>query len=151
MAAVYLHNQVYAQNSSEARDILEHSRTFSTISSATLFTNTTLHSQPTEPLLQATPRATVHTDSYFAPIARELRNPDGTPGRIRWVDPLTLEGDPTSEKSDRWQGGRRKPARWRRRVKLVLDIVIGKSVTFLHIIYRQASLPAVLDLYQYVD
>lgn len=149
MAAVYLHNQVYAQNSSEPRDILEHSRTFSTISSATLFTNTTLHSQPTEPLLQTTPRATVHTDSYFAPIAGESRNPDGTPGRIRWEDPLALDGDPTSEKS-RWQGGRRKPARWRRRVKLILDIVIGKSATFLHIIYRQTSLPAILDLHQYV-
>ncbi|KAF9484177.1 hypothetical protein BDN70DRAFT_872875 [Pholiota conissans] len=121
MAAVYLHNQIYAQNPSEPRsDILEHSRNFSTISSATLLTNTTLHSQPTEPLLHTTPRAAIHTDSY---LPDQSRNANVPPARLRWEDPLAVDTDITSEKS-RWQGVRRKPARWKRRLKYVLEIVI---------------------------
>ncbi|KAF8970697.1 hypothetical protein BDZ97DRAFT_1914577 [Flammula alnicola] len=125
MAAIYLHNAIYAGNPSELRDTLEHSRNLSTISSATLLTSTTLHSQPTEPLLH-TPTTGAAAESYFDQISRQPRNPDGTPARLHWDDPLVLNIDPHAVgEKNRWRrkSGGLSP-RWKK-VKLILEIVIG--------------------------
>ncbi|KIM41845.1 hypothetical protein M413DRAFT_445054 [Hebeloma cylindrosporum] len=126
MAAIYLHNALSARNPSEQHDILEHSRNLSTISSATLLTSTTLHSQPTEPLLQpAVPEEVA--ESYFDQVARQPRNPDGTPARLHWNDSHALETDPmrVGEKGrGRERGIGKRTKRWKR-VKEILEIIMA--------------------------
>lgn len=125
MAAVYLHNETFAGSSSQPRDIQEHSRNISTISSATLVTNTTLHSQPHEPLLQQTaPHVTSQTESYtpYPP-----HNSAGPSAHLRWGDTPVVQTEPKSlnEKS-RWDGIRRESTRWSKIVTVILDILIGE-------------------------
>jgi hypothetical protein len=126
MAAICLHNVLPAQNPSDQCDILEHSRNLSTISSATLFTTTTHHSQPTEPLLQPSVPGEA-AESYFDQVARQPRNPDGTPARLQWNDSNALETDPivVGEKG-RGRGRRigKRSQRWKR-VKQILEIIMG--------------------------
>ncbi|KAF9529109.1 hypothetical protein CPB83DRAFT_853238 [Crepidotus variabilis] len=81
MAAVYLHNALYSSNSPEnPRDNLAHSRNLSSLSNTTLFTSTTHHSHPTEPLLQqVSPVTEEDTDQIASP-----RNDETVTSRLRW-------------------------------------------------------------------
>lgn len=129
MAAIYPHNALPAQDPSDQRDILEHSRNLSTISSATLLTNTTHHSQPTEPLLQPAVPGEV-AESYFDQVARQPRNPDGTPSRLQWNDSHALETDPIVMGEKGRGRGRRiwtRSQRWKG-VKQILGILMGMFI-----------------------
>ena len=125
MAAVYLHNALSTRDPSDQPDITEHSRNFSTVSSATLLTTTTHHSQPTEPLLQPAVPGEV-TESYFDQVVRQPRSPDGTPARLQWNDSHALETDLfVAGEKGRGQGrtlGKRS-RRWTK-VKKILEIIM---------------------------
>ncbi|KAF8154224.1 hypothetical protein B0H34DRAFT_720981 [Crassisporium funariophilum] len=128
MAALYLHNAIYSRNPSEPQEnTFAHSRNLSTISSATLQTSTTLHSQPHEPLLRPTsPRAA----NYFNQLERIPRNPDGTPARLRWDDQLELDSGNTGEKKGYWGRNTRRPVgRWKW-LRLSLEIVLALWATY---------------------
>ncbi|KJA24954.1 hypothetical protein HYPSUDRAFT_456805 [Hypholoma sublateritium FD-334 SS-4] len=124
MAAVYLHNEIFAGSPSQPRDIQEHSRNISTISSATLVTNTTLHSQPHEPLLQQTAlHVTAQTETYNPYPPHNLAGPST---HLRWGDTPVVQSEPKSlnEKS-RWDVIRRESTRWSKIVTVILDILIA--------------------------
>jgi len=129
MDAVYLHNALSSQDPSDQRDIIEHSRNFSTISSATLLTTTTYHSQPTEPLLQPAVPGEV-TESYFDQVVRQPRSPDGTPARLQWNDSHALETD-LFVAGEKGRGRGRTlgihSQRWKR-VKQILEITMGMFI-----------------------
>ncbi|KAJ3510576.1 hypothetical protein NLJ89_g4594 [Agrocybe chaxingu] len=133
MAAVYLHNALYARNPPEPRDSLVHSRNLSTISSATLLTSTTVHSHPNEPLLHPTATAPA-TAAYFEQLSRQPRNPDGTPARLRWDDRVTLDGGHPpglGEKGRPWRRGRiRRPEGPWGWAKMALEIVMAAWATY---------------------
>ncbi|KAF8900410.1 hypothetical protein CPB84DRAFT_1778862 [Gymnopilus junonius] len=123
MAAVYLHNAIHSRPLTENRDIIEHSRNLSAISCATLYTNTTLHSQTTtEPLLHplSSPEA---TRPYYEHTSPELRDVYDLPSHLRWGDEHT--GTHAFGEKDRAPGRRkRKPWRWRKVVRVVFQVVI---------------------------
>jgi hypothetical protein len=130
MAATYLHNALYARNPSDHRDMLEHARNLSTISTATALTNTTHHSQLTDPLLQSVaPREA--TESYFDEITRQPRNLDVTPARLQWGDSLTPETDPVVVGEKGKGRGRENGKRWKK-VKWILEAVMGVCFSLLY-------------------
>jgi len=114
MAATYLHNALYARNPSDHRDVLEHARNLSTVSSATVL------SQPTDPLLQPAAPG----EAYFDQITRQSRNPDITPARLQWGDSLTPETDPTVV-GEKGKGRRRKNGKCGKIVKRILEVAMG--------------------------
>lgn len=131
MADIYLNNDVYP--SSEGRGNLSHSRNVSTLSSATLHTSTTMHSQPTEPLLNPTSPEAV---AYYDQISQQPRDADGTPARMRWGTPPALEAVSEKEANAYWKARpaarRRTSSRWRWS-KFVLEMVMGKSISLVNV------------------
>lgn len=99
MAAVNLLNALYARNPAQTENSFVHSRNISTISDATFFTSTTLHSQPTEPLLLGT---TPQTDDQLHHIPRNT-DIEGR-GRFPCEEPLMIDDNPMnkSEKRGYW-------------------------------------------------
>lgn len=69
---------------------LVHCKNLSTISNVTLFTSTTLHSQPTEPLHVATPQ-TINYDDQLNDMSR---NGDETIGWLPCEAPLMIDDNP---------------------------------------------------------
>ncbi|PPR05435.1 hypothetical protein CVT26_011312 [Gymnopilus dilepis] len=126
MAAVYLHNAIHSRPPTETRDTVEHSRNLSAISCATLYTNTTSHSQTTtEPLLHplSSPEA---ARPYYEHISPESRDAYDSPSHLRWEDrhaaPVETATFVEKDRSPR----RRKRRPWRRRTATtaVFQIVI---------------------------
>lgn len=130
MSAVSLHNSIYYRDSTDGRPNFAHSRNLSTVSSATLLTNTTLHSQPTEPLL---PHNSHPQGSDDHVVSRTTRT-HFAPKREHDFQNSTA---PSSEERDIRSILRRKPLRAMRWLKTGLDVVIGEflmasSVTASH-------------------
>lgn len=127
MAAVYLQDDLFSGTSSESRNIQEHTRNISTISSVTLVTNTTVHSHPSEPLLPTElPNASTQAPSYYIPAPYPPHTVAGT-SQLRWGDLPAHNHDPNSlNEKNRWEGIRRESRRWQRVTRLILDVIIGE-------------------------
>jgi hypothetical protein len=127
MAATCSHILSNASVPSDSR-IPSHSRDVSTISS-TLQTNTTVHSQPTEPLLRpTTPKAGQYRD---VPSHRS-RSFERSLGLPRWSQSHVMSSYATpivSEKSFKTPLKRVKLLRW---IKNGLAIVMGKLIFYLY-------------------
>ncbi|KDR78295.1 hypothetical protein GALMADRAFT_245399 [Galerina marginata CBS 339.88] len=134
MAAIYLHNAVYSRTPQETRET-EHSRNLSTISSVTLHTSTTLHSQPTEPLLQ--PPLPSETAAYYDQVNDQPRNPDGSPTQLRWDDQPT-PNSAVGEKGRTSDQRSSQPWKKRRRGKLAFEIVISAWAVYNTVRYFMA-------------
>ncbi|KAF8816910.1 hypothetical protein BYT27DRAFT_7333124 [Phlegmacium glaucopus] len=120
MAAVYLHNALYAPDPQEAEISFVHSRNLSTFSNATFLTSTTIHSQPTEPLLHTmSPR----TPNYEDQLDHIPRNRAETIGRLPYEDPLMIDDNPVSEAEQKgyWARNFRKPLKRWKWIKLGLQ------------------------------
>ncbi|KAF9552306.1 hypothetical protein CPC08DRAFT_714729 [Agrocybe pediades] len=155
MAAVYLHDAKLSQTPSQNPVTADHARHLSSLSSATLHTNTTLHSQPTEPLLPPlTAGADEATLAYYEQLSRQPRNPDGSPAHLRWDVLPVLQTNPTAVVAKKEPSRRRKPGRRRRRVKFVLQAIIAAWSVYNTVRYflaftlygRQSHLGQVLSL-----
>jgi len=127
--AVYLHNALYARTPQEAEISLIHSRNLSTFSNATCFTSTTIHSQPTEPLLPTTARQTANYEDQLDHIPR---NRDETTGCGAYEDPLMIDENPVNEagKMGYWARNRQRPSKRRKWFKLGLQASLGEFSKF---------------------
>lgn len=135
MAALYLHNSIFAQHSSDASvpastDIYtpRHERHRSTQSSVTITpsfrTSTSEFSHPTEPLLHPGNSASV---TYADLLSRQPTHPKGpTPG---WDMGLSLATDePTlNERRYMWELAVKKRLRILRHAKGAMELTMGKS------------------------
>jgi hypothetical protein len=124
MAAIYKHEAVHSRNTSDPSEILEHSRDLS-ISSATLLTSSTIHSQPTDPLLHALPPGAapaLYSDSHNNRQSVQFDN------HLRWDDHITLNADAKEQgEMDLWQRETKRPFFCgRQRAKFILETVIGE-------------------------
>lgn len=127
MAAVYLHNALYTRNPTDnPREISTHSRNISSLSNATLFTNGTHNSYPTEPLLASSPVAEEDVDQTTSP-----RDANVSQAQLRWDNPsVHLESPSPSEKVGCASGMKARRARWRA-MRLVLEFIAGKRFSCL--------------------
>ncbi|TEB33904.1 hypothetical protein FA13DRAFT_118995 [Coprinellus micaceus] len=120
MSAVYLHNSIYHSRdiSTEDRSNFPHSRNLSTVSSATLLTNTTHHSQPTEPLL---PHSTSPQASDYDIVSRNTipRFPSKREHAFQDNGPISRD------ERGLLSSLRRRPLRGMRWLKTGLDLLIG--------------------------
>ncbi|KAF8968122.1 hypothetical protein BDZ97DRAFT_1916343 [Flammula alnicola] len=100
--------------SSEPQSTLVHSRNISTVSSATLHTSTTLHSQPYEPLLRPTTPA---SGEYYDVASHQSRHSDRILALPRWSPSNVISRDPSivkekKEYTERKSRGRTTLLRW---------------------------------------
>jgi hypothetical protein len=121
-----------------------HCRNLSTISNATLFTTTSLHSQPTEPLLHATTPQTVNYDDHIS------TNRDETIGRPPCEAPLMTHDNPMKEVKKQGYLARncRRPVKRWKWLKLGLQAILCEFSLNLASIWRCRSFSIVM--YGYV-
>ena len=105
MAAVDHLNAPYARTPPKTETSLVHSRNLSNI---TLFTTTTTHSHPTEPLLPATTPQTVNYDDQPDHISSDR---DGPMGRLPCEAPLVIHDNDNPMNKAENQGYRAKNCR----------------------------------------
>jgi hypothetical protein len=134
MAPTCSHILTNAKVPSESR-VPSHSRNVSIISS-TLHTNTTVHSQPTEPLLRPT---TPKAEQYCDGPSHRPRNSEIALGQPRWSQSHVMSSHAVPIVSDK---GLKKPLK---RVKLLrwirngLAIVMGKLLLYLVCSWKQSE------------
>ena len=126
MAAVYLHNALYARNSPKNENSFVHSRNLSTVSNTTFITSTTVHSQPTEPLLTAT---TPPRTNYDDRIDRIPRNREETTNPCE--DTLVIDDNPIIEAEKGYCASNcSKPLKRWKWLKLALQVSLCELSTF---------------------
>src|SRR6266498_4608804 len=125
--AVHLHNSLFSRVQTDHCESLAHSRNFSSLSNAPLLTNTTFHSQPSEPLLQTSPDS-VTSNTYYDHNSRQARHDDGMPALSPWDDSLAHNTftSPVAEKGS--SGCRRRKSQGRHGlIKSLLELIMGES------------------------
>ena len=112
MATVDHLNAPYTRTPPKTETSLLHSRNLSTVSNVTLFTTTTTHSHPTEPLLHATTPQTVNYDDQPDHIPSDRGEPIG---HLPCEAPLVIHDNPMNEaeKQGYWARNRRILKRWK--------------------------------------
>lgn len=128
MAAVYLHNSLLSRIQTDPRESLAHSRNFSSLSNAPLLTNTTFHSQPSEPLLQLSPDSAT-SNAFYDPTSRQPRRDDGLPVLSPWDDSPAHDTftTPVAEKGrSRYRHPGGKSQQRRRLTKSLLELTMGE-------------------------
>ena len=125
MAATCSHISTNASAPSESL-VPSHSRKVSTISS-TLHTNTTVHSQPTEPLLRPT---TPEAEKYRDGTSHRLRNSEISLGLPQWSQSHVMRSHAAPIVSDKEKGLKNplKRVKLLRSIKNGLVIVMGKLI-----------------------
>ena len=115
MATVDHLDAPYVRTPPKTENLLAHSRNLSTISNVTLFTTTTNHSHPTEPLLPATIPQTVNYDDQIPTMERP-------PCEI----PLMMHDNPVNEGEEKgyWARDCRRPLKRWKWLKLGLQAVL---------------------------
>lgn len=142
MAAVDRVNTLYGQDSRGSQNSLLHSRDLSTISNVTLFTSTTLHSQPTEPLLHSTTPQSINYDDSLQ-LDSMPKNRDETIRRLPCEAPLMIDDSiMNAEKRnyrDRARNCRRPLERWKW-LKLGLQACLCKLIPNLNFWHCRRSI-----------
>ncbi|KAF5329386.1 hypothetical protein D9619_008953 [Psilocybe cf. subviscida] len=136
MAVIYKDDAGYSQDISISSEILEHSRDLS-ISSATLLGSSTIHSQPTDPLLHALPPGAAPASYFDSQNKRQSVQFDNASNHLRWDDQISLNTDAKEHgEMAQWQRGTERPFfRGRQRTKFIMETVIAAWAAFNSIRY----------------
>jgi len=123
----YANTSSHVSDSSEPQSTLVHSRNLSTISSTTLHTSTTLHSQPYEPLLRPITPGSGHYDV----VSRQSRPSERILSLPRWSrsqSNVMSRHSPILDEKKEYVTERksRKPGQMLRWSKKALETIMGK-------------------------
>jgi len=122
----YANTSSHVSDSSEPQSTLVHSRNLSTISSATLHTSTTLHSQPYEPLLRPITPGSGHYDV----VSRQSRPSERILSLPRWSRSQSnvMSHSPILDEKKEYVTERksRTPGQMLRWSKKALETIMGK-------------------------
>lgn len=127
MAYSSAHTVSHTTESSEPQSTLVHSRNLSTVSSATLHTNTTLHSQPHEPLLRP---ITPASGEYYDVGSHPSKDSDQNLALPRWSQIVSRDPSVLKEKKSYTERNPSRPLtrtlvrQWSKRL---LQTILGES------------------------